>query len=231
MKKIAILQSNYIPWKGYFDLINSVDTFVFYDSVQYTKNDWRNRNQIKNQNGLQWLTIPVVQNSLQQKISETKIFNRQWLRKHIQAIEINYKKSPYFNEVFPFIIELYDFDTEFLSEINRTIIEKICIKLNINTEFVSADDLNLVGNKTDKLIDACKKLNASVYVSGPKAKNYIDNRLFDSENIILDWIDYDAYDLHNQIHPPLQHNVSIIDTLFNLGLKNTEIYIKNKCKF
>ncbi len=231
MNKIAILQSNYIPWKGYFDLINSVDTFVFYDSVQFTKNDWRNRNQIKNQNGLQWLTIPVNHNSLHQKISETKICNHLWKRKHLQAIELNYKKSPFYSEVFPVISNFYNIETELISEINQTIITKICALLNIQTKFISSEELNLQGDKTEKLIDACKKLNANVYVSGPIAKNYIENNLFESENINLEWFDYTSYDLHNQMHLPLQHNVSIIDTLFNLGVEKTENYIKNKCRF
>ena len=73
-KKIAILQSNYIPWKGYFDLINMVDEFIIYDDVQYTKNDWRNRNKIKTSQGIQWLSIPVRQENLVQKITLQKTF-------------------------------------------------------------------------------------------------------------------------------------------------------------
>jgi hypothetical protein len=180
---------------------------------------------------LQWLTIPVNHNSLHQKISETKICNHLWKRKHLQAIELNYKKSPFYSEVFPVISNFYNIETELISEINQTIITKICALLNIQTKFISSEELNLQGDKTEKLIDACKKLNANVYVSGPIAKNYIENNLFESENINLEWFDYTSYDLHNQMHLPLQHNVSIIDTLFNLGVEKTENYIKNKCRF
>ncbi len=231
MNKLAILQSNYIPWKGYFDLINSVDTFIFYDTVQFTKNDWRNRNQIKNQQGLQWLTIPVIQNSLNQKICETKICNQLWKRKHLQAIELNYKKSPFFREIFEIIINLYEIESEFLSEINQSMIRKICDLLNIQTTIISTETLHLQGNKTEKLIDACKKLKADVYISGPSAKNYIEKNLFEKESITIEWIDYTSYELHDQMHLPFQHNVSIIDTLFNLGVEKTEKYIKNKCRF
>ena len=98
MKKIAILQSNYIPWKGYFDLINMVDEFVLYDDVQYTHRDWRNRNKIKTSHGLKWLTIPVRQERFEQKIIETKVIDKRWNTKHWKSLVQNYSKAKYFNE-------------------------------------------------------------------------------------------------------------------------------------
>jgi len=97
MKKVAILQSNYIPWKGYFDLINQVDDFVIYDCVQYTKNDWRNRNQIKSKGGLQWLTIPVSVKSRSQLINETIVANNIWADKHLKSLIQTYSKSKFYN--------------------------------------------------------------------------------------------------------------------------------------
>jgi len=129
--KIAILQSNYIPWRGYFNIISKVDTFVIYDEVQYTKNDWRNRNQIKTPNGLVWLTIPVKQYSLNQKIYETEVVNQAWRRKHINSIKINYSKTPFFNEYFDTIANLYDGNEKLLSEINLRFIKGFCDILNI----------------------------------------------------------------------------------------------------
>jgi hypothetical protein len=92
MKKIAILQSNYIPWKGYFDLIAAVDEFIIYDEMQYTKNDWRNRNKINTKNGMQWITIPVIVEGLNQKINETIIFDLKWVKKHKSTLQTNYGK-------------------------------------------------------------------------------------------------------------------------------------------
>lgn len=89
-KKNAILQSNYIPWKGYFDLIQMVDEFVLYDNVQYTKNDWRNRNKIKTPNGTQWLSIPVRGESLTQLIQDTKVVNNNWRKKHWKTLLQNF---------------------------------------------------------------------------------------------------------------------------------------------
>jgi hypothetical protein len=229
--KIAILQSNYIPWKGYFDLINSVDIFVIYDEVQFTKNDWRNRNLIKGKEGLQWLTIPVIQNNLSQKIDETEIAHKHWVRKHVQAIQLNYKKSPFFDEVFPFIESLYQFNSSSLSSINQNIIFKINDLLEIKTQIINSKVLELKGDRVYRLIDACKKLKASVYVSGPLAKSYLIDSQFSDEKIQIEWKDYSNYSEYNQIHPPFSHNVSIIDTLMNLGMEETKRYIRNGCRF
>ena len=98
-KRVAIVQSNYIPWKGYFDLINSVDEFVLFDDMQYTRRDWRNRNKIKTPQGLKWLSIPVkVKGKYYQKINETKIEKRDWANKHWKTISMNYRDSPHFKK-------------------------------------------------------------------------------------------------------------------------------------
>ncbi|HIP48251.1 MAG TPA: hypothetical protein EYG92_04705, partial [Lutibacter sp.] len=119
MKKIAILQSNYIPWKGYFDLINMVDEFILYDEVQYTKNDWRNRNKIQTKQGVQWLTIPVRQKELSQLIKDTKITDKKWGKKHWATIRQNYSKAKYFKEYKDIFEELYlNCEEQYLSQIN-----------------------------------------------------------------------------------------------------------------
>nr|MCU0390445.1 WbqC family protein [Thermoflexibacter sp.] len=97
--KVAVLQSNYLPWKGYFDIIGSVDAFIFYDEVQYTKNDWRNRNKLYGANGEFWLTIPIDKNAVKQKISEVKIGNSTWQSQHFKSIYLTYKRAPYFSQI------------------------------------------------------------------------------------------------------------------------------------
>lgn len=230
MCRVAILQSNYIPWKGYFDLINSVDIFVFYDEVQFTKNDWRNRNIIKNSNGIQWLTIPVFHHHLDQKIQDTKIANKIWIRKHLQSIQLNYKKSNFYSEIFPFIENLYQIDSEYLSIINQSVVQKINQLLKIETRIINSTELKLEGNKIERLVDACKKLNATTYVSGPRAKEYLDETQFNQNRIQVEWKDYTKYDSYLQLHQPFSHNVSIVDTLMNLGIEKTKHYIKNGCR-
>jgi hypothetical protein len=229
MKKVAILQSNYIPWKGYFDIIASVDEFIIYDEVQYTKNDWRNRNRIKTPNGVQWITIPVRQNKLSQKISETEVFDLKWRNKNWNTIITNYAKAPCFKTYAPQFEKFYrTFNATFLSEINVTLLKLICDMLNIKTTILNSADYELKGNPTEKLINLCKQLKAQVYLSGPSAKNYLDESLFSESGIAVEWMDYTMYPEYYQLNPPFEHGVSIIDLLFNEGEDSVK-YMKN-CK-
>jgi hypothetical protein len=228
MKKIAILQSNYIPWKGYFDIINMADVFVIYDEVQYTKNDWRNRNQIKTPNGLSWLTIPVLQNSLNQKINETFVSQFNWNKKHWNSITCNYSKAPFFKTFESEFHHLYSsIETQNLSEINKIFIKKISEILNIETDIIDSTALNLVGDKNERLIDAVKKLNGTHYISGPSAKSYLDVNKFEADSIQVDWVDYNGYPEYSQLFGDFKHNVSILDLIFNEGSQATN-FLKSR---
>jgi hypothetical protein len=223
--KIAILQSNYIPWKGYFDLISKSDTFVIYDEVQYTKNDWRNRNLIKTANGLEWLTIPVRQLSLDQKIEETKITTQNWAKKHMSTLQGNYSKAPFFKLYKEAIFSLYETKSEYISEINVSFIKGICKLLDIKTEIIRSNELNLQGDKNARLLEACKKLGAKTYISGPSAKNYLNVELFNDADINVDWMDYSDYKVYDQLFQPFQHSVTVLDLIFNVGPKAKD-YLK-----
>ena len=227
MKKIAILQSNYIPWKGYFDLIASVDEFIIYDEMQYTKNDWRNRNKIITQNGVEWLTIPVRIESLHQKINETVISDKNWTKKHLATLQTNYGKSKCFKEMKDFIFSLYQEagKTNNLSEINVKFIKSICIYLGIDTKISRSTDYDLVKGKTERLVDLCRQAKATNYISGPSAKEYIDKKLFDDKNITLEWMDYSDYKEYKQLKTPFVHRVTILDLIFNEGLNSCN-YLK-----
>lgn len=218
MKKIAILQSNYIPWKGYFDIIKESNIFVIYDEVQYTKNDWRNRNQIKTPNGMSWLTIPVSHKSLDQKIHETLVANSNWTKKHWNALVCNYAKSSFFNYYESEFKELYSsIETNNISEINQIFIKKINQILDIKTEILDSRTLNLTGDRNERLVDAVKKLKGTHYISGPAARNYLDVKKFESESIQVEWFDYTGYPEYSQLYGQFQHSVSILDLIFNVG--------------
>lgn len=226
-KKVAIVQSNYIPWKGYFDLINLVDEFILLDDVQYTKNDWRNRNLIKTPNGTAWLTIPVHQESLSQKINETVVANEIWRKKHIKSITQNYSKGKYFKDYKDLFQELYlQSNEKFLSRINHRFITAISNVLGINTKISWSMDYKLVEGKTERLVDLCKHTGATEYISGPAAKGYIDEEMFENEGILLKYIDYSGYPEYTQLFPPFEHRVSIIDLILNEG-PNAPKYMKS----
>jgi hypothetical protein len=223
---VSILQSNYIPWKGYFDIIAKSDVFVIYDEVQYTKNDWRNRNQIVTKQGIQWITIPVKQDSLNQKIDKTEIFLENWNKKHKNTIASNYSKAPFFKEVSEFLFPLYENPSKNLSEINSSFILAICKYLEIKTQILNSKDLYLTGDRNERLVDACIKLNSSNYLSGPGAKDYLDLALFEKNGISVEWMDYSCYPKYNQATKEFVHSVSIIDLLFNEG-KASRKFLKN----
>ena len=219
MKKIAILQSNYIPWKGYFDLINSVDEFVIYDDMQYTKRDWRNRNKIKTPQGLKWLSIPVeVKGKYFQTIKDTKISEKDWNKKHWNILKQNYSKSKYFNDWKDYFEELYlNCNQENLSQINYTFIVAINKILGIKTKIRWSSEFNLVDGQTEKLLNICQECDADIYLSGPAAKKYFDENIANKKNIKVEWIDYSNYPEYQQLYPPFEHGVSILDLIFNEG--------------
>lgn len=218
MKKVAILQSNYIPWKGYFDMINKVDEFVIYDEVQYTKNDWRNRNKIKTKDGVQWLSIPVFQKKLDQRISETEVSFSKWNHKHWNTLKIAYGKAPGFKVYGPLFEKVYlGFDSSFLSDINVSLILLINEILGIKTIISNSRDYTLMGNPTEKLIGICKQAGAQTYLSGPAAADYLDIRLFQESGIELEWMSYEGYPKYHQLHGDFIHNVSVVDLIFSTG--------------
>lgn len=227
MKSCAILQSNYIPWKGYFDLINSVDDFVFFDTAQFTKNDWRNRNKIKTQSGSVWLTIPCEKKRLGQSIEETMVADQRWSQKHWKSIEQNYSKAAYWKEYGPIFEDWYsNAHHKRLSEINADLISIVCEILDINTKFHWSSDLKLETGKTERLIGICEQLGASTYVSGPAAKDYFDVELAETRKLDVVWMDYSGYPEYAQMHDPFDHAVSIIDMIFCLGPRSKN-YMKS----
>ncbi|MGI9350701.1 MAG: WbqC family protein [Rhizobiaceae bacterium] len=226
MKKVAIVQSNYIPWKGYFDLIAHVDEFIIYDDVQYTRRDWRNRNQIKTPNGQQWLTIPVISKGKHdQLINETEIDGTQWAQKHWRSIESNYRKAPFFKEISEILSPCYEQSDLLLSKLNISFLKTICNYLSIDTAITLSTEYNGKGQKTDRLLSLCLESGASHYVSGPSAKSYFDNQKFSESDIDVSWFDYSGYRKYPQLWGEFVHQVSIIDLIMNCG-KNGKRFLK-----
>lgn len=217
MKKIAILQSNYIPWKGYFDIIAAVDEFILYDDMQYTKNDWRNRNRIKTPKGLEWLTIPTG-SDISRRIRDVELCDYRWQIKHWKTIASNYSRATYFYEISDWLEPLY-LNTQHtnLSQLNRQFIEAICKYLNITTKITYSWEYALSQGKSERLVDLCVQTNAKEYISGPAANGYLDSSAFSEKGIKLTWFDYSGYSQHPQLWGEFSHEVTILDLLFNCG--------------
>jgi hypothetical protein len=229
--RITILQPSYIPWLGYFDQLSRVNTFVFYDDVLYTKNDWRNRNKIKTASGTAWLTIPVnIKNRLKDQllIKDTTIIDPNILRNHLKAIELNYKKSPFFNEFYSIITQLFNNEYRLLADLDidiiRTISEFIGIK---KVKFLRSSDLEIANEKpTGRLIDICKKLEATHYLTGASAKNYLEEELFLKNNIVLEYQEY-KHPTYKQLWGEFIPYLSIVDLLCNEGPRSLQILSNN----
>lgn len=232
-RRVAIVQSNYIPWKGYFDLIAAVDEFVLFDEVQYTRRDWRNRNRIKTRHGPEWLTIPVASKGRYLvPIREITVSDPEWNIKHWRALGAAYSRAACFRELAPWFEELYlGCREERLSDINRRFLAAICSRLGIATplrwswEYPAASAAADRGDpseprdaaRTRRLVEICFQAGASVYVSGPAAKVYLQPELFAKRGIAVEYFDYPDYPEYDQLHPPFDHHVSIVDLLFSTG--------------
>ena len=217
-KKVAILQSNYIPWKGYFDLIRSVDEFIILDEVQFTQQDWRNRNVIKTQQGLQWLTIPVNATS-KQKINEVEVSQPRWHIKHWKTISQNLRRSAYFERYEAELDQVYQSAGElrFLSQINLHFLTVVNQWLGIQTRITSSEDYPAPNERTERLVSICRLAAATEYVSGPAAKDYLDESLFREAGIAVRWFNYDGYPEYPQLYGVFEHRVTILDLLLNTG--------------
>lgn len=228
-KRIAIIQSNYIPWKGYFNIMKCVDEFVLLDDVQYTRRDWRNRNIIKTKNGLKWLTIPVdVKGQYFIPIKDVRTAGSEWRQGHWNQILEAYKSAPYFSWLAPELEELYSHkSSDKLSEINYAFIDLIKRKLNITTPIRWSMEFAGAAEKTQRLVNICKTLNADQYVTGAAARGYLIESLFNENKIQVYWADYSDYPQYDQLHGSFEHAVSVIDLLFSRG-PDSHLFLKDK---
>jgi WbqC-like protein family len=224
-RTVAVVQSNYIPWRGYFDLMRSVDEFIIFDSVQYTRRDWRNRNIIKTSQGPRWITIPVeAAGRYLQAIDETRVAGPAWAEQHIKSIELNYRKADAFSEVGPWLFTLLRelAHEPLLTRLNEKLLREIAQFLEIRSRLRRDTDLldrrDLAGmDASARLVALCKAAGADRYLSGPTAREYLDESPFRAANIEVAWMDYSGYPQYPQLWGPFDPHVSIVDLLLNVG--------------
>ncbi len=215
--RAGIIQSDYIPWRGYFDFINSVDLFIIHDDLQYTKGDWRNRNKIKTPYGLKWLTVPVKYHKTTQLICNTEIdYSSSWQDRHLNLLRSNYGQAKYFTEAIELFKEGLSYRDVTISELNVRLIKMICKYLAISTPIVMSSEFQVAGTKTERLIQLLRKAYATSYLSGPSARSYLEEDLFRENSIQLEYKNYD-YDPYPQLWGDFDGKVSILDLIANCG--------------
>ncbi len=215
--KVGIIQSNYIPWRGYFDFIDDVDLFVIHDDLQYTKGDWRNRNQIKTATGINWLTVPVKYQKTAQLIQDTPIDHAQkWQLAHINKFTASYFEAPYLETAIALWRTAFDHQDATISELNIRLIHLICDFLDIKTPFVHSRELQVTGTKTDRVVQILKRVGATSYLSGPTAKAYLDESLLHENGFQLEYKTY-QYEAYPQLHGDFVNYVTVLDLIANVG--------------
>ncbi len=220
MRKIAILQPNYIPWKGVFDLASRVDVFVFYDDVQYTVKDWRNRNIVKSPNGPIWLTVPVLSKGRRDQLICDALIDLEsnWQEKHLKTLVNCYSKARFFRQYEYLLQELYlGTKWERIAELDIHATRLLARALDIEVEWVIASDLAQVGSKDgEKVLNICNLLRCDYFLNGPSSRAFMNERLFTERGVSLDFIEYD-YPEYPQLFGSFVHQVSVLDVLFNCG--------------
>ncbi len=230
----VILQPSYIPWRGYFDQINRADVFIFYDDVQYDKHGWRNRNQIKTDQGRQWLTIPVHSGGVVEKsipINQVQIdWSKPWNEAHWKAFTFAYKRAPFFQKYAALLESFYQRHDVLLADFTIALTIALARELGIShTHFMRSSEIPVTGKKTERLVQILTQVGASHYLSGPSARDYIENDKFAAAGISLEYVDYN-YPEYPQLHPPFDPNLSILDLLFMTGPEAMSFITMNKEK-
>jgi hypothetical protein len=226
--KVGIIQSNFLPWRGYFDFIREVDLFILHDDLQYTKGDWRNRNKIKTPRGTEWISVPVHYQHTSQLIEETTIdYDNPWGQKILNRIRESYRHAPYFEPYFSELSSLLTEPASSISELNLRLIKWICRRLDISTQIAFSRQYHPQGTKTERLIGILKQIKATTYLSGPAARAYLLPEMFEQAGIWLEYKSY-AYPEYEQLYPPFESQVSVIDLLFMTGEDAPKYIISNR---
>ena len=228
---VVILQPSYIPWRGVFDQIQRADLFIFYDDVQYDKRGWRNRNQIKTPRGKQWLTIPGHSRGAQTEnipIHQIRIaWDSPWNETHFKAILHSYSRAPHFDDYRPLLETFYQRRDEFLADFTIELSIALARELgNTHTQFMRSSEIaGVTGQKTDRLIQILQAVGATHYISGPSARDYIENDKFEQAGITLEYMEYD-YPEYPQLYPPFDPYVSVLDLLLMTGAEAPDYIFK-----
>lgn len=232
LKKIVILQPGYLPWLGFFDLLSKADTLVIFNNVQYTVRDWRSRNRIKTPDGVIWLTVPVQAKGVREKlIKDVKVDNsQQWQKKHLESLKNCYKKAKYFKEIIELINDVYKKNYTFLIDVDMDFILKVKKYLSLEDKIIFSSEIPSTGGKDKKLLSICKYFNATHYLSGNTAKEYLREPIFVNEGITVEWHNY-HHPYYNQLWLKEQgfiSHLSMIDLLFNHGRDSLSILTGQK---
>lgn len=232
--KVTILQPTYLPWMGYFEMINSADVYIVFDHVQFERKSWQQRNRIKASNDVVWLSVPVEKASRDTRICDIKISyaNGNPLEKHWKTISLAYKRAPYFNKYESFFEAIYHKKYVLLRDLNVDIIRGICNILGIKTKITFSSGLDLNDQdmgKTEKIISLCKKVGVTHLYDAKGTQDFIDTSSFQKQDVKVTFQDF-QHPEYSQLWGKFVPYLSIIDLLFNEGDKALSIIKSGRVK-
>ncbi len=211
----------YFPWVGMFEQIKLCDVYVHYDDVQFSKGSFTNRIQIKtnNQQGFNWLTVPLKNVKLGLKINQVEIDEKKdWRKQHLQLIKQSYKGTPFFNEMYKLVEGLFSFQHNTIGELSKSSMELIIEYYDLKEakQFFTSSELPVVGNSSKRVFDLVKFFDCDIYITGHGAKNYLNHQLFEQNGVMVEYMDYKK-NIYPQLHGPFSPHVSILDLIANTG--------------
>ena len=224
MKTLVVLQPGYLPWLGYFDLLSKADVFVHYDDVQFDKHGWRNRNRVKGPKGAIWLTVPVLHHGRgAQSILDVEIDDRRdWRRKHLSTVTQSYARAPFIDTVLPKLQNIIERPWPRLVDLDLALIDWLAEEIGISTPCYRASELDIGGDRIERLVNLCKYFGASRYISGNAARDYLDVTRFASAGIEVLWHDY-AHPTYAQQHGEFVPYLSVLDLVLNAGARSLSV--------
>ncbi len=226
--KIAILQPGYLPWLGFFDQMQQVDTFVLYDDVQYDKNGWRNRNRIKTSQGVQWLTVPVLTSGRKKPLIKDVLIDNHtdWRGRHLKSIKQNYSRAPFFGDYIEILEKVYSQWWKYLLDVDVAFVLALRMILTVKTEIKYSSDMDVVtDNREQRLIEICRKLGADELLEGSVGRDYLEEantELFNRNGIRITYQDY-QHPVYSQLYGDFQSHLSVVDLLMNEGPEGLKI--------
>jgi hypothetical protein len=221
MTRIGVHQPNYFPWIGYFHKLAAVDVFVLLDNVEFQHGNAKsvtNRTAIKLSHGHQRITVPILRTGAPQSLQDVRVDERQrWKHKHLGSLKAAYGRAPAFSSIFPAVAAVIESAGDSLAALNRQSIEVACRLLGIETPLFLASSLDLrATEKSERLVEICRKVGGTAYLSGQGGRRYNDEQLFESNGIQLEYPNF-ACPEYPQLHGAFVPNLSILDLLFNCG--------------
>jgi hypothetical protein len=227
LKRVTLLQSNYLPWRGYFDFMAKSDEFIVYDSCQYTVNDWRNRNQVKMLDGVRWITVPVItKGRFGQRIVDAEVVDHKWAKTHLGTLTTSVSKAAFGKPVLDLLGDCYARagKSRWLHEINVSFLETIHSYLGFECRLTDDSEYGLESiadlSPSAKVAELVRRAGGDRYLTGPRGLDYLEPADFTAREIAIEVLDYSTLAPYPQLYGEFVDHLSVIDLLANVGAES-----------